>query len=98
MRKFVPEFENYLHIPTEHWREFYPANHGLRFRHLHYDDATLPHAKLWRSYDTIWTVGYHYFYCYRMAVAELRRMAASLADSADVYHCLDHRHLCPDTY
>ena len=33
--------------------------------------------------------GYHHFCCYRMAVKELRHLAATLADSADIYHCLN---------
>ena len=33
-----------------------------------------------------------------MAVKGLRHLATDLADSADVYPRLDHRHLCFDTY
>ncbi len=42
-------FEQYcpFHIPAEHWRELHPAHHGFRLRHLHYDDAAVPHAQLW---------------------------------------------------
>ena len=74
------------------------AHHGFRLWHLHHDDASIPHAKLWRSYDTLRTPGYHDFCSYRMAIAKLRHLAAALADSADVYHCLDYCHFRPDTY
>ena len=87
-----------LYILAEHRCKFYSAHHGLRLRHLHHDDAAVPYADVWRGHNTLRTVGYHNLCSYCVAVAELCHMEQALADSTDVYHCLDRRHLCPDTH
>ena len=87
-----------IHIPAEHRREFHTAHHGLRIRHLHHDGAAVPPAKLWRGHYPLRTVGNHDLCCYRMAVAWLRHVEQTLADSGDIYHRLDHRHIRSDSY
>ena len=87
-----------FHIPAEHRCEFHPAHHGLRLRHFHYDDAAIPHANVWRGYNTLRAAGNHNFCGYCVAIKKLRHLAAALADPANLYHRLNHCHLCFNTY